>query len=339
MKYSKDINHKVTDSGTQYQNLLVTVIIPTYNRANLLARAMHSVFKQSYRPIEMIIVDDGSTDQTETRLTPFRQQSESDPEFQFRYFRQENRGSQFARNRGLKMAQGKYVRFLDSDDWLFPDSTQFQVEMLEKTGAEVCYGDWDERATDDTRHLNREGTFSAGPMPDPIEALLGDKWCPSFCYLVRREVVVNAGGWDEKYQALQDRDFIQRIAYTGSCFVHVPYRIGCYYQHSSIRVYRRNKQVWLKFMKKTIYDGIKWLNTHSEWTEARRNAVARSLFTHARRYHRFDRKEFRDCIATLERIAPNFRPPGTVYPFVARAVGYEHVEAVRHFFRRLLRRL
>jgi len=349
-----DIKQKNSDKNTSYAGKtchnqrisedcelgLVSVIIPTYNRAKFLVEAMDSVLAQTYRPIELIVVDDGSTDDTKKFVDKWSKKYADDARFELRYFYQENYGSQIARNHGLRVARGKYIRFLDSDDRLLPNATQPQVDMLEKTGANVCYGDWLETCADELRGEERVGAFSTGPsMPDPVEALLGDKWCPSFCYLVRKTIATGVGGWDEEYKALQDRDFILRIAYTGCSFVHVPCTVGCYYQHSNTRVSRGSNQLWNEFMKKVIYDGIAWLNANSEWTEARREAVANSLFLHARRFHGSDRSQFRECIQTLREISPHFRPPGSVYPLVVWALGYEWAETVRRFCRWLLRRI
>lgn len=88
---------------------LVSVIIPTYNRGYIIERAIKSVLSQSYKNFELIVVDDGSTDDTKFRLE----------NYPMKYLHQENRGVSHARNRGLEVANGEYICFLDSDDeWL-----------------------------------------------------------------------------------------------------------------------------------------------------------------------------------------------------------------------------
>lgn len=89
----------------------VSIVLPTYNRADVIGRALDSVHRQTFADWELIVVDDGSTDGTATLF------QDSDP--RIRYVRQENRGVYAARNRGLSLAQGRYITFLDSDDeWL-----------------------------------------------------------------------------------------------------------------------------------------------------------------------------------------------------------------------------
>src|SRR5437868_7134370 len=90
----------------------VSVIIPTYNRGKLITRAVNSVLNQTFNDFEIIIVDDGSKDETKNILMPYQNQKKN----RIKYFYQENRGISAARNRGIKESTGEYIAFLDSDD-------------------------------------------------------------------------------------------------------------------------------------------------------------------------------------------------------------------------------
>ena len=95
-------------------NPLVSIIIPTYNRAEDLKRALKSVFDQTFRDYEVLVMDDGSIDNT-------REVVEKIKDARLRYERDENFGGPAVpRNRGLRLALGKYIAFLDSDDWWHP---------------------------------------------------------------------------------------------------------------------------------------------------------------------------------------------------------------------------
>ena len=101
---------------------LVSVVIPTYNRATELPSAIESVLGQTYPSVEVIIVDDGSTDGTEALIqTRFPR---------VRYLRQSNRGPAAARNAGIKAASGPYIAFLDSDDRWMPQKLERQIGLL-----------------------------------------------------------------------------------------------------------------------------------------------------------------------------------------------------------------
>ena len=92
------------------KSVTVSVIIPTYNRAHLVGRAIRSVLNQTYQDFEIIVVDDCSTDNTEEIVKGFN-------DHRIRYMRHDrNRGGSAARNTGIKASQGKYIAFLDSDD-------------------------------------------------------------------------------------------------------------------------------------------------------------------------------------------------------------------------------
>lgn len=100
----------------------VSVIIPSFNRAYILSRTLESVFAQTYPHMEVILVDDGSTDKTEEVCQGFSK---------LQYFYQENSGVSMARNQGVRKSRGEYIAFLDSDDEWLPEKLQKQVEFLE----------------------------------------------------------------------------------------------------------------------------------------------------------------------------------------------------------------
>jgi glycosyltransferase involved in cell wall biosynthesis len=104
---------------------LVSVVIPTYNYHQFVVEAVESVLAQTYQPLEIIVVDDGSTDGTRAELERF--------EGRIRYLFQENRGLPAARNRGIRAAEGEYVALLDADDLWAPTKIAKQVAVLERS--------------------------------------------------------------------------------------------------------------------------------------------------------------------------------------------------------------
>ncbi len=104
---------------------LVSIIMPTYNRANFLEEALSSVFSQTYRDFEIIVVDDGSTDDTASVLQPLVEQG------LIQYIYQKKQGVSAARNRGIMEANGQYIAFLDSDDLFEPEKINSQVKYLQ----------------------------------------------------------------------------------------------------------------------------------------------------------------------------------------------------------------
>ena len=103
--------------------MTISIILPTFNRSRYLPLALDSILAQTYRDLEVIVVDDGSTDDTGQVVVPYSGQ--------IRYIYRENQGRGAARNAGLEHATGEYIAFLDSDDLWYPDKLERQVTVLE----------------------------------------------------------------------------------------------------------------------------------------------------------------------------------------------------------------
>lgn len=183
-----------------------SVIIPTWNRRDLIARAIDSVFAQT-RPVEeIIVVDDGSTDGTCEYLADRYGE-------RIFYVRQDNAGVSAARNRGMALARGRYLALLDSDDEWLPEKTARQVAFLEAhpdIGMVLC----------DVFRVNPDGSLidvfdrrlqvpTDGPA---LRWILRDPALAPLSVLMRREVYETVGGFDESLRTAEDLDFHLRIA-------------------------------------------------------------------------------------------------------------------------------
>lgn len=118
----------------------VSVVIPTYNRVQLVIEALDSVYEQTHRPIECIVVDDGSTDDTVEVVKKWKRARTGD-DFCVRLLRQENQGAPAARNRGMEAARGDDLLFLDSDDVLPRDAVNTLRQTITTKGVDAAYGD------------------------------------------------------------------------------------------------------------------------------------------------------------------------------------------------------
>src|SRR5690554_2314431 len=115
-------------------NALVSVIVPVYNRAHLVKETIDSILSQTYKPVEIILINDGSTDNS---LSVLKNYERKFPE-QVRIIDQENQGQIVARNNGIGIAQGEYIAFLDSDDVWIDDKLERQIPLFE-TGVGLVY--------------------------------------------------------------------------------------------------------------------------------------------------------------------------------------------------------
>lgn len=145
---------------------LVSVVIPTFNSSAFILEALESVFAQTYPAIEVLVVDDGSTDDTQEKL------AEAVKDGRIRYVYQENRGLGAARNTGIRLAAGKFIQFLDADDLLAPDKIEKQVELLERAPSpSICGSDFRHFSGSDKSKLYGGDEFQ-GVLPFDNAALL-----------------------------------------------------------------------------------------------------------------------------------------------------------------------
>ena len=206
----------------------VSVVIPTYNRAATVRKGIESVLAQTVTDLEVIVVDDGSSDETGKILA----QAFGD---RIRYYAQPNQGASVARNKGITEARGEWIAFLDSDDLWEKDKLEWQFKALERFGPQCggCYTDvrifnhsetrtFFEMAEDNYRH---EGTM--GVNTDVLRLLVrpggaGMVVCLS-SFLARADMVRRTGGLDPKLLYSQDSEFLFRLAMlTGYCYVNLP---------------------------------------------------------------------------------------------------------------------
>lgn len=188
----------------------VSVIIPTFNRADKLSRAVSSVLNQSFTDFELIVVDDGSTDQTTRVMAPFRSQVVY---LRFPF----NQGVSAARNLGLQKASSSLIAFLDSDDYWLPQKLAVQVDFFDRhPEAQICQTEeiWirkGRRVNPRKKHLKPSGDIFAQSL----------KLClisPS-AVMLRRTLFDEVGGFDEDLPACEDYDLWLRIACR--CPVHL----------------------------------------------------------------------------------------------------------------------
>lgn len=180
---------------------LVSVIIPTYNRAAYLQKALQSVKEQTYQSLEIIVIDDGSTDDTGKMLENYGGQ--------LRYFYQENRGISGARNAGIKSARGEFIAFLDSDDYWLPEKTAQQLALFKQHPeyALVAARCASIRLDGSYREKNRPG--KSGWV---LEDLFKANFIRTSAAMVKQECFKNIGLFDEELRECEEYDLWLRIA-------------------------------------------------------------------------------------------------------------------------------
>ncbi|MGH7504542.1 MAG: glycosyltransferase family 2 protein [Longimicrobiales bacterium] len=193
---------------------LISVVVPTYGHGHLILETLESVFAQTYENVEVIVINDGSPDDVARILAPLREAG------RIRYIEQENRGQSSARNRGLELASGEFVAFLDDDDLWPPDRLASQADaLLTEPPAVLAYGDFVKRFEDGRQVDQLEGPRPAG---DVRRDFLRRNWLLSPGQaLMWTSVVRSIGGFDPGLWGSDDWDLYIRLSRCGR-FVHCP---------------------------------------------------------------------------------------------------------------------
>jgi glycosyltransferase involved in cell wall biosynthesis len=192
---------------------LVEVVIPLFNQKQFVGQAIESILNQSYPNIEIIVVNDGSTDKPSSVLEKY--------ENNIMVVDQENKGLSAARNTGIRHSSGEYLQFLDADDILHRDKIKLQLELSKNRHAMISYCEIAQYENDTRRtSLNYIGEIRDmfphlynlwHPYPLPIHSLL-----------MSREIFEQFGSFDEELKANEDRHFLSKIAASKTNFEYFP---------------------------------------------------------------------------------------------------------------------
>lgn len=186
--------------------MLISIIIPTYNRGQWISKTINSVLNQTYRKFEIIVIDDGSTDNTSNILNEFVKSNSN-----IRYFKKINGGCSSARNLGLKYAKGELIAFLDSDDQYLPNALEVLQQALAKDRkANFAYSPSIEVNENGTESINFPAA-AAKPEYFAVEHFKTFNARPG-SVLYKREIFKKVHGFNENFKYNEDSDFLQRVA-------------------------------------------------------------------------------------------------------------------------------
>jgi glycosyltransferase involved in cell wall biosynthesis len=223
---------------------IVSIIIPTYAHERVVEETLRSVAAQTFTDFEIIVINDGSPDNTAALLKPYAEAGH------IRYFEQPNAGQSAARNAGLRIARGRYIAFLDDDDLWPPDKLAAQVTALDQTPAAVMvYG------YADTFGLGRNyrSPSGEGASGDVLGAFLsGNEILSPGQTLIRAEVLRKLDGFDEAIWGTDDWDLWLRLAAAGPVI----------YQNKCALQYRLHGNNASRNTKRLFTNGIRVLHKH-----------------------------------------------------------------------------
>jgi glycosyltransferase involved in cell wall biosynthesis len=243
-----------------YLPKLVSIIIPCFNASRWLSEAIDSCLEQTYSNIEIIIIDDGSSDNSWEIIKSYSDKYKN----KIKCRSIPHSGGNHARNLAISLSNGEYIQFLDADDYILPEKIEHQVRFLETTDADVVYGDWRYQYHRDDGIIQLGKIEVSGIQTDILESLLATWWVAVAALLYKRSSVEKSDGWDENLPAVQDRDFFLSVVINGA---KVKYQSGCY------SIYRRYGDVTVSTCSKP-----RWIACHClvlEKTESKLFALQR----------------------------------------------------------------
>jgi len=299
--------------------VLVSIVIPTYNRGSFIERAVYSALTQTYPDLEVIVVDDDSTDDTPERIAALQR-----VDHRVRYLRHEtNRGAQAARNSGIQAAQGSYIAFLDSDNEWLPTKLERQMEVFTHAGEEIgaVYCGF--------RRVSETDGFVADLRPrhrGHIYQVALTEWIADTSTLVvRREELERAGPFRELIRSNQEWDLCIRLA-QHCAFDFVPERLVLYHLHSLPTI--------SKDLLRDAYGYLDVVNAHRTEIvqECGRGALGKHYFMAGQRFMIVGRLDLaRQSFLQSLRLAP-FSSIALLYlgaTFLGNR-GYSFLRAIRH---------
>ena len=275
------------------QGPVVSAIIPVYNRERLVARAIDSALAQEGEPVEVIVVDDGSTDGTAEVLRGYGERIQA--------VHQVNAGRSAARNAGLERARGEWVAFLDSDDAWDPQKVARQLRLhredpalgLSGHGWRIQHGDG--RIDEVTPRYD-----AAALRARPYESLMDDFALLPSVVMVRRDLALEVGGFDSSYNGAEDLDFALKVARQGP-IATTPELLATLYQHEGQTCRRQLARENVRVLSRHLQE----LELTPELRQKLQRKIARYTLSIAKRAESGD--ELRELLAAAAAIDPGVR--------------------------------
>jgi glycosyltransferase involved in cell wall biosynthesis len=305
---------------------LVSVIIPCFNAAKWLAEAIDSCFQQTYPNIEIIVIDDGSTDNSLEIIKSYDNKIiwKSCP----------HQGGNHARNLAFALSKGEYIQYLDADDYILPEKIERQVHFLETTGADVVYGDWryQHHLPDGKSYL--DNIEISGAQADILESLLVNWWTAVASLLYRRTAIEKSDGWDEELAVAQDRDFFLSVVINGAKVVYQPGCYSVYRRYGNVTVSSSSKSRWIQCQMIVLKKVEKKLLKLNKLSNKYRCAMAQCYFELAREalksdYYKLYLKLIEEVLITY----PDFKKKSrkAIYNIVQNICGFRQCERIAFY--------
>lgn len=308
------------------KNPLVSILIPCYNAESWIEQAIESALAQKNVHAEVIVVDDGSTDESVTKALAFgdRIRLEAGP----------NKGSNPTRNRLLELAAGKWIQYLDSDDYLLPNKIRNQLDALgDGDLIDAVYGPVRVEYISDGKIIGTEVICRGAMEDDPWAKHLSWNLTQIGGLLVKRSALETIGGWDESLFCCQDNDLFMRLLMNENKFLYCD-DVGAVYRRFESNTVSTGDPLQVKCQMLNLLERSRdYLITQGIWTSERKDTMDQYRFTLARQMWGIHRDWSEQLEKTIRTESPGFCPePGThvplLYPKLYRYFGFRWSERI-----------
>ncbi|MEL6927273.1 MAG: glycosyltransferase [Cyanobacteria bacterium J06600_6] len=319
-----------------------SVIIPCFNAEKWIAEAIDSLLAQTYPNLEIIVIDDGSSDRSLEIVKSYGDR--------LIYRRILNQGANTARNLGFTLATGRYIQYLDADDYLLPDKIAKQVACLQNTGADFVYGDWRYQHHSNNGDVYLDEIRVCGDKDDFLYSLLAnDRWSNLAPILFSRSIVSKVS-WDESLSAAQDRDFLFSVMVAGAKGI---YQSGCdsiYRMHSGTSISTASKLRWFKSHCLIMEKAEQILQSQGLFSAKYQQALAKAYWEMGKEYlysscgdnqqhQKSDRQEiqyqtYARILNKVNQLSPNIfiQHKSKLYTACHHLLGYQLAERLSYIF-------
>src|SRR5690554_2972504 len=229
--------------------MLISIIIPAYNVEDYIEECIHSAFAQTYKPIEVICIDNNSTDNTWQKL---KQLQETYPSLLIE--KELKPGAPAARNKGLALSNGEWIQFLDADDLLLPEKIEHQAGLI-KNKPEVCFI----AAASRKKHINGQSTISIPKQDHPFKSLFTTNLGITSSNLWNRTYINQVNGWDESLKSSQEADLMFRLLQINSQVIFDAEPLTIIQERETGQISTKHPQDnWVRYFNKRV-EILNWI--------------------------------------------------------------------------------
>jgi glycosyltransferase involved in cell wall biosynthesis len=229
--------------------MLISIIIPAYNVEDYIEECIHSAFAQTHKPIEVICIDNNSTDNTWQKL---KQLQETYPSLLIE--KELKPGAPAARNKGLALSNGEWIQFLDADDLLLPEKIEHQMHLI-KNKPEVCFI----AAASRKKHINGQSTTTIPKQDHPFKSLFTTNLGITSSNLWNKSYINQVNGWDESLKSSQEADLMFRLLQINSQVIFDAEPLTIIQERETGQISTKHPQDnWVRYFNKRV-EILNWI--------------------------------------------------------------------------------